>query len=151
MPKIRITKEFNFEMAHALYGYDGPCKNIHGHSYHLSVTIIGQPITQLNNPKRGMVMDFTDLKQIMKPIIDELDHAAILDKSTPYIKLAEGNPLFEKLVIADYQPTCENLLTDIAKRLLPQLPDGVLLHHLKLRETASSFAEWYLEDNLESN
>jgi 6-pyruvoyltetrahydropterin/6-carboxytetrahydropterin synthase len=149
MPTIRITKEFNFEMAHALYGYDGACKNIHGHSYHLSVTIIGQPITDLNNPKRGMVMDFTDLKKIMKPIIEELDHATILDKSSPYLLLAKGNPLFQKLVIVNYQPTCENLLGDIAKKLLKQLPERVLLHHLKLRETSTSFAEWYREDNLE--
>jgi len=57
---IRLTKEFNFEMAHALFGYDGACKNIHGHSYKLSVTIKGQPIVDSKNPKMGMVMDFTE-------------------------------------------------------------------------------------------
>jgi len=60
---IRITKEFKFEMAHALKGYDGPCKNIHGHSYELMVTILGYPVVDESSPKLGMVMDFGDLKK----------------------------------------------------------------------------------------
>lgn len=44
MSIIRVTKEFRFEMAHALFGYDGPCKDIHGHSYKLSVTVSGKPV-----------------------------------------------------------------------------------------------------------
>jgi 6-pyruvoyltetrahydropterin/6-carboxytetrahydropterin synthase len=51
MAKIRLTKEFNFEMAHALWNYDGLCKNIHGHSYKLLVTVIGEAITDKKNPK----------------------------------------------------------------------------------------------------
>ena len=49
--KIRITKQFNFETAHALYGYDGLCKNVHGHSYKLDVTVIGNPINDTNHKK----------------------------------------------------------------------------------------------------
>ena len=63
MSKIRITKQFGFETGHALYGYDGKCKNVHGHSYKLSVTVIGTPINDVNNVKNGMVIDFTDLKK----------------------------------------------------------------------------------------
>ncbi|HQH18564.1 MAG TPA: 6-carboxytetrahydropterin synthase, partial [Bacteroidales bacterium] len=59
MAVIRITKEFKFEMAHALWGYDGPCKNIHGHSYYLYVTIIGSPINNPQSPKNGMVIDYS--------------------------------------------------------------------------------------------
>ena len=66
MSNIRITKKFSFETGHALYGYDGKCKNVHGHSYKLSVTVIGSPITDLSNVKLGMVIDFTDLKKIVK-------------------------------------------------------------------------------------
>ena len=72
MSKIRITKQFNFETGHALYGYDGKCKNVHGHSYKLSVTVIGEPITDSNNVKFGMVIDFTDLKKIIKNYILKL-------------------------------------------------------------------------------
>ena len=56
---IRITKEFKFEMAHALFGYDGLCKNIHGHSYRLWVTIKGNILKEVNHTKDGMVLDFS--------------------------------------------------------------------------------------------
>ena len=49
MSNIRITKQFNFETGHALYGYDGKCRNVHGHSYKLSVTVIGRPITDTSH------------------------------------------------------------------------------------------------------
>ena len=148
MNTIRITKEFNFEMAHALYGYDGPCKNVHGHSYQLSVTLKGKPIIDSNNPKLGMVIDFTDLKKIVKPIVDQLDHATILNATTEHKHSAEKNLLFDKLVLVDYQPTCENMLIDIAGRIKNELPNNIQLHHLNLRETPSSYAEWFAEDNL---
>ena len=54
---------------------------------------------------------------------------------------------FSKIVLVDYQPTCENMLADFAERLLGALPDTVELHSLRLHETATSFAEWYAEDN----
>ena len=60
---IRVTKVFTFDMAHALYGYDGPCKNIHGHTYILSVTLKGKVINENNHPKNGMVIDFSDFKK----------------------------------------------------------------------------------------
>jgi 6-pyruvoyltetrahydropterin/6-carboxytetrahydropterin synthase len=144
---LRITKEFNFEMAHALFGYDGPCKNIHGHSYKLSVTLIGKPSQKKEDPKLGMVIDFTELKAIVKPMIDELDHATILNADSPHKKSAVNNNLFKKLILADYQPTCENILIDLALRIRKQLPAKIKLHHLKLQETPSSFAEWFSEDN----
>jgi len=72
MNNIRITKQFSFETGHALYGYDGKCKNVHGHSYKLYVTVIGQPISDTNNVKYGMVIDFGDLKKIVKEEIVDL-------------------------------------------------------------------------------
>ena len=78
MTKVRITKQFSFEMAHALHGYDGKCKNIHGHSYHLDVCVIGTPISNEDDTKYGMVIDFGDLKKIVKSeIVDILDHSII--------------------------------------------------------------------------
>ena len=65
MSKIRLTKEFRFEMAHALWDYDGLCRNIHGHSYILAVTVIGVPNEDRNSPTYGMVMHFGDLKRIV--------------------------------------------------------------------------------------
>lgn len=145
---VRITKMFHFEMAHALYGYDGPCKNIHGHSYQLAVTIIGKTETDKRNPKQGMVVDFSVLKEIVeKLIVKELDHALVLNKHSPHKKMLNENSMFEKIVLTEFQPTCENLLIDFAAIIKKNLPKNIKLHHLKLRETPSSYAEWYAKDN----
>jgi len=148
MDKIRVTKEFNFEIAHALWNYDGPCKNLHGHSYKLFVTIIGLPISDEADPKNGMVVDFGDLKQIVKQeIVDELDHAVILNSKAVANIPAEISQMFERRLIVDYQPTCENLVIDFAQRIKKRLPGHLNLFSLKLHETETSFAEWYASDN----
>ena len=78
--KVRVTKQFKFETGHAIYGYDGLCKNVHGHSFKLDVTIIGQPIIDPDHVKNGMVIDFGDLKTIInKEIVQPFDHAQCLD------------------------------------------------------------------------
>ncbi|WP_372754878.1 6-pyruvoyl tetrahydropterin synthase family protein [Labilibaculum sp.] len=148
MAKIRLTKEFRFEMAHALWNYDGLCKNIHGHSYILFVTVMGEPIKDVNSHKLGMVMDFGDLKNIVSDeIVDQLDHSVVLSKATPNIEQYRNQEIFKRFFVTDYQPTCENMIVDFAERIKKRLPDDVVLHSLKLHETATSFAEWYAEDN----
>ena len=85
---IRITKIFTFETAHVLYNYDGKCKNMHGHSYKLFVTVKGTPINDINNVKNGMVVDFGDIKKIVKEeIVDVWDHAVLLNALTPHKEL----------------------------------------------------------------
>ena len=149
MSKIRITKQFNFETGHALYGYDGKCKNVHGHSYKLSVTVIGRPITDTNNVKYGMVIDFGDLKKIVKEqIVDVFDHATVFNKNTPHIELANELQLRgHDVILVDYQPTSENMVIDFAKKIKNRLPSNITLHSLRLQETESSFAEWFASDN----
>lgn len=148
MVKIRVTKEFNFEIAHALWNYDGPCANIHGHSYRMFVTVIGEPLSDEKTPKNGMVIDFGDLKKIVnQEIIHPLDHAIILNKKALEGIHALDNQMFKKQYIVDYQPTCENMVIDFAKKLLFKIPKEIKLHSIKLHETATSFAEWYAEDN----
>lgn len=150
MSKIRITKQFSFETGHALYGYDGKCKNVHGHSYKLSVTVIGTPITDTSNVKYGMVIDFGDLKKIIKEeIVDIFDHATVFNKNTPHIELA--NELMQRdhhVILVEYQPTSENMVIDFADKIKRRLPDNIQLFSLKLQETDTSFAEWYQSDNL---
>jgi 6-pyruvoyltetrahydropterin/6-carboxytetrahydropterin synthase len=149
MSKIRITKQFNFETGHALYGYDGKCKNVHGHSYKLSVTVIGTPITDNTNVKWGMVIDFSDLKKIVKEeVVDVFDHAIVFNKNTPHKSLAlvmrsEGH----NVILADYQPTSENMVIDFAAKIKKRLPDTIQLFALRLQETDSSCAEWFASDN----
>lgn len=147
--KIRVTKIFYFEMAHALYGYDGPCRNIHGHSYRLSVTVIGKRNFNDTNPKHGMVMDFSDLKKIVESsVINKFDHTLVLNENSPHKTFVKENLLFGKIIMVKYQPTSENLLIDFAGIIENSLPETVKLHHLKLKETPTSFAEWYAEDNI---
>ena len=149
MQTIRLTKEFKFEMAHALKGYDGLCRNIHGHSYELLVTITGVPVSDKSSAKLGMVMDFGDLKKIVrKSIIDEFDHALVLSHES-VDDFDPGSEMFGRTILVDYQPTSENMLIDFVERLKNQLPANVKLHHLLLRETVTSYAEWYAEDNEE--
>lgn len=148
MSKIRLSKEFRFEMAHALWNYDGLCKNIHGHSYILRVTVIGTPINDDTHVKNGMVMDFGDLKRIVnEQIVDRLDHTVVLNEKSPYQKVLELPQMGGRHVITPYQPTCENMLVDFAQRIKRELPKNVELHSLRLHETANSFAEWFAEDN----
>ena len=150
MKSIRITKQFSFETAHALHGYNGKCKNIHGHSYKLFVTVLGTPIVDPLDPKYGMVMDFGDLKSIVKEeIIDIFDHATIFNKNTPHLAL--GKQLIQlghHILLLDYQPTTEMMVIDFAQKINKKLPENIQLHSLKLRETESSFAEWYASDNV---
>lgn len=148
MTKVRVTKEFGFEMAHALWNYDGPCRNIHGHSYRLYVTVIGEPINNQTDPKHGMVIDFGDLKKIVKAtIINKFDHSVVVSKEAPHHLLQNIEQMFEKYDVMDYQPTCENLVVDFAGRLMEKLPENLKLFSLRLVETDTSYAEWYAEDN----
>ncbi len=150
MSTIRITKQFNFETGHALYGYDGKCKNVHGHSYKLWVTVIGTPINDPNHVKHGMVIDFSDLKKIVKEeIVDKFDHATVFNKKTPHVALAEElRSRGHNVILANYQPTSENMVIDFAERIKARLPKNIALHSLKLQETETSFAEWHASDNL---
>lgn len=149
MSNIRITKQFSFETGHALYGYDGKCKNVHGHSYRLDVTVIGTPISDNTNVKFGMVIDFTDLKKIVKAeIVDVFDHATVFNKNTPHVELAkELADRGHDVILVDYQPTSEMMIIDFAKKIKKHLPQNIKLHSLKLQETATSFAEWFASEN----
>ncbi len=148
MAKIRVTKLFDFEMAHALHNYDGLCKNIHGHSYKLEVTLIGEPINDIKNPKNGMVIDFGDLKKtVNRFIVHRFDHSVVLSENTPQEDARRIQSLFDRIEIVDYQPTCENLLFHFVEILKKHLPPNARLFNMKLHETATSFAEWYESDN----
>ncbi|MBI2279567.1 MAG: 6-carboxytetrahydropterin synthase QueD [Bacteroidetes bacterium] len=146
MSVVRVTKQFHFEMAHALLDYDGPCKNIHGHSYQLNVTVKGKVKTNTSDSDEGMVVDFGIIKKIVKDlVVDVFDHALVLNEKA---KIEASNFEFmNKLIRVPYQPTCENMLVHFAKTIQDNLPKHIQLHSLFLRETNTSFAEWFTEDN----
>ena len=145
---IRVTKHFTFEMAHALYNYNGPCRNIHGHSYKLSVTCIGKPMISIGNPKDGLVIDFKDIKEaVQKEVLDHLDHALVLNKAIPGRVPKSLYKQYGKVVLLPFQPSCENLVIEIKNRLSKVFNKRCTLYAIKLKETHSSWAEWCLSDN----
>lgn len=136
-------------MAHALAGYNGLCRNIHGHSYKLFVTVKGEPETAPDSPKDGMVFDFSELKKIIqKEIIEKFDHALVLNEKINSDDIFKTSEMFGNIILVDFQPTCENLLNDFAFRIKKIIPKNISLHSLKLCETSTSFAEWFAKDNL---
>jgi 6-pyruvoyltetrahydropterin/6-carboxytetrahydropterin synthase len=95
-----------------------------------------------------MVIDFSDLKQIVKKVIvDVFDHSLVISNAFDNERQKIFMKTFGNTIIVDYQPTCENLVTDFAKRIVPCLPEGVNLFSLKLYETATSYSEWFASDN----
>ncbi len=148
MTKIRVTKRFHFEMAHALYQYDGLCRNIHGHSYNLQVTLIGETKKQPGNPKDGMVLDFSDLKAVVKSkIVNRFDHALMVNSLFSKKQIDLLKQTSERIIVVDFQPTSENIVTYISEILKQHLPSGVSLFSIRLYETVTSYAEWFAADN----
>ena len=112
----------------------------------MAVTVTGEPVAEENSPKKGMVMDFTDLKKIVgENIIDKFDHALVMRKDAPLaeeIQKAYGN-----VIVVDFQPTSEMLAIYFADILSKKLPSGLSLYSIKLWETEKSCAAWYASDN----
>lgn len=145
---IRVTKEFKFDMAHALFNYDGPCKNIHGHTYRLQVTIGGYANQDPQNPKCGMLIDFGLLNEVVtENIINKYDHALVLNDVVPASLRAGCYAISEKVHFVSFQPTCENLLMQIRFTLQHIIEEiGFTLQGIRLYETPNSWAEWQKED-----
>ena len=107
-------------------------------------------ITDKTHTKLGMVIDFGDLKKIVKEEIEDVfDHATVFNKNTPHLELAnELKTRGHNVILVDYQPTSENMVIDFAKKIKTRLPKGISLHSLKLKETETSYAEWFASDNV---
>jgi len=138
---LQITKIFHFEMAHAIHGYPGPCKNIHGHSYELHVTVCTEAVHEEHIPGPGFLIDFKEIKKIVSVnIIDAFDHKLVLSRN-----FLQQNPYFSKtenLVVWEAEPTAENMLLFMKQALPEKFPAGIVLSRLKLYETKDSYAEW---------
>jgi len=144
--RVRITKEFDFEAAHALDGYDGKCQDIHGHNYHLSLTFLGEPINNKSLSNNGMVVDFGDVKEFLNKIIKPLfDHRLILRNDSRFLGLEQQN---QRIRYVDYQPTTENMLLEIVGIVSNSFEKktNAVLYSAFLRETSSSYVEWHKED-----
>jgi len=149
MPTIRLTRVFQFDMAHALLNYQGKCKNIHGHTYKLEVTVKGTPSNEDNSPKKGMLIDFSDFKTLIQDeIIEKWDHALMIHQNTDSILLDALKKNYEKILTVPFQPTTENMICELSSIINKILPKDVQLFSLRLYETDKSFAEWFASENM---
>lgn len=138
---LSLTKVFHFETGHALNEYEGACKDIHGHSYelHVSITTSNPPTDFL--PAPGFIIDFKEIKKIVKDkIVDFLDHKLIL--STTYLEKHPELKELNNLIKWNFEPSAENILLFIRNTLANEFPRDIRLKKLLLYETKSSFVEW---------
>ncbi len=144
---LQLTKIFHFEMAHAIHGYSGSCKNIHGHSYELHVTVSSRGRTDEYIPTPGFIIDFKEIKAMVKSsVIGYFDHKLLLSQA-----FIAGHPTFSKqenLVIWEWEPTAENILIYMKQKLDEHFMDKIQLVHLKLYETKDSYVEWINDNRL---
>ncbi len=133
---LSVTKEFRFEAAHSISNHEGMCRNIHGHSYVLEVSVSGN-----RSSKSNMVIDFKDLRRVIEQqVIKEYDHALLLKRNDVNLVMMKNS--LTRIVWFEEEPTAESMLLDVVRRIQPVLPEQVKLSRLKLRETETSFAEW---------
>lgn len=138
---LNLTKIFHFEMAHAIHGYPGACKHIHGHSYELHVSVSSAYNLNTYIPAPGFIIDFKEIKKLVtSAIIEVLDHKLLLSRA--FLVEHPSCASQENLVTWDAEPTAENMLLFIQKTLSEKLPPETELVYLKLYETKDSYAEW---------
>lgn len=138
---FKIAKEFSFDMAHMLDGHDGKCQNLHGHTYTLQVEVIGD--LHKIGAKRGMVMDYSDLKALVKThILNKMDHAFIYDlNSEKECRVAALlNELNSKTFGIPARTTAEEMAKFIFDTLSEQAKLPVSL--IRLWETPTSYCEY---------
>lgn len=140
MKQVKISKEFSFDIAHMLDGHDGKCRNLHGHTYRLQVEVSG-PL-HADGPKAGMVMDYADLKMVVKQhVLDPMDHAFLYD--TTSARETQVATLLQQLDSRVYgvaqRTTAENMACHIFETLRAQ---GLPVSLVRLWETPTSCCEY---------
>lgn len=129
--EMEIKKSFNWSMGHRLMKHKGLCYNPHGHNYKIDLCIYGE----LNED--GMVMDFSEVKKQMKPIIDELDHCFIISTSDgTLVDMFEGSDF--KIVAVPFETTAENLVIWLYDRIKKET--DIPIRKLELFETDGNSA-----------
>ncbi|SEQ80082.1 6-carboxytetrahydropterin synthase QueD [Basfia succiniciproducens] len=139
---FKVSKEFSFDMAHILDGHDGKCQNLHGHTYKLQVEVMSAQLHQ-SGAKKGMVVDFSDLKTVVKKfILDPMDHAFIYDNTSEReCKIARLLvELDSKTFGIPVRTTAEEMSRFIFNRL--KHDTGLPVSAIRLWETPTSFCEY---------
>lgn len=141
-PQVVVTKIFTFESSHQLVNHKAKCANVHGHSYKLEVSLRGPVIGEENKSDAGFVMDFTDLKAVVKQlIVDPMDHAFLAQGNEPILPvlLESGSKVYH----LGFRSTCENMAMYICHVLKKE---NVPVNSVKIWETATGWAEAFADD-----
>lgn len=134
-----VCKQFSFDSSHQLVGHKGKCANLHGHTYKLEVFVKGNVIDEPGTSDDGFVIDFSDLKDIVKEhIVDPIDHAFIAKGDEPALKLLveTGSKVF---YLQGIRSTCENMCEYIYWKLSHHIPN---LYAIRLWETPTGYAQF---------
>ncbi|MBI4608943.1 MAG: 6-carboxytetrahydropterin synthase QueD [Candidatus Rokubacteria bacterium] len=136
---MRLSTEFTFDAAHRILGHPGKCAFLHGHTYHLEVTVGAENLDRL-----GMIIDFDDLRTIVrKAVLDQWDHATLLSAEDPLCAAIERVQAEapEKVVRLDGNPTAEILTREAWRAIGSALPRGISLERVAIRETPTCSSE----------
>lgn len=132
---MKVAKEFRWEMGHRLPEHFGNCKNIHGHSYKMIIEFEGE----LNNGE--MVIDFYDVGRIIKPLIDKLDHAFMVNENDKVV-IEFLEKIKSKMLVVDFNSTVENICKFILKEIKKfDLPKNISSVSVRIYETNEDYAE----------
>jgi 6-pyruvoyltetrahydropterin/6-carboxytetrahydropterin synthase len=130
---FEIVKSVSFCYGHRLLNYVGPCQHLHGHNARVDVMLMSDTLDE-----RGMVMDFGDVKRVVKQWIDDtLDHTLLLSKGDPLVPLFEEKG--EKFYLMEDNPTAENIAKLIYDFAVSQ---GFPVKAVTLWESDTSFARY---------
>lgn len=145
----RITRHEEFEAAHMLDNYGGACKNLHGHSYKIEVTIEGPQV----ETGWGFVMDFNEFKSIIKEVIPDHKFIASQDKwnNQSYCPEVEIVRVLQdwglSYVLYPFEPSAENMVGYFAEQIqykLDEINPDIKVVEVKLWETRDSYATWHI-------
>jgi 6-pyruvoyltetrahydropterin/6-carboxytetrahydropterin synthase len=143
---MQITTRLEFDAGHRIPDHKSQCRNLHGHRYALEITLSGDIISASNTSENGMVMDFSDVKQIARDsVVDVWDHAFLVFKDDKVVLDFLKSLPNHKTVIFPTVPTAENMAAEAFKILKSQYKDiyGNLLtlERVRLYETPNSWAD----------
>lgn len=129
----------SFDSAHFLSGYDGRCANLHGHRWRIEVEA-GLEQLQSSGEKRGMVMDFGDMKKAVRALADAYDHAMIYEEGSlreTTVQALEAEHF--QLIPLPFRPTAENLARHFYEKLLQE---GMPVIRVTVYETPDNCAAY---------
>lgn len=138
---MQITKIMTIDAGHRLVGHQGKCKGLHGHTYKIELTVGAEVLDEL-----GMVVDFSEVKELMREYIDaKYDHKFLISKDDPILSDLLGIVFdgADSIITVPYNPTAENIALDIFQSISGELPRerGISLKKVRVWETPSGFAE----------